>query len=156
MRPKPKYIWKPKSSSHNFTGGPSSSGQTGLSPLSETIPETTLVPILNIVEPCVEIEALLARAAIATTFECIDRVWGSSSDWVLELQDRRRVSISLSLHRPMPPPMEEKEGEAMEILKVTINEGQGLKQTDPSTQRCLKLWSEGDEEDDEVSVVWEC
>uniref|UniRef100_A0A2N9FHF8 Uncharacterized protein n=1 Tax=Fagus sylvatica TaxID=28930 RepID=A0A2N9FHF8_FAGSY len=77
-------------------------------------------------------------------------------DWVLELQDRRRVSISLSLHRPMPPPMEEKEGEAMEILKVTINEGQGLKQTDPSTQRCLKSWSEGDEEDDEVSVVWEC
>lgn len=43
----------------------------------------------------------------------------------------------------------------MEILKVTINEGQGLKQTDPSTQRCLKSWSEGDEEDDEVSVVWE-
>ncbi len=55
-------------------------------------PESALVLISPNPKPRVEIRALFREAMAAM---CVDRTWGSSSDWMLGLRDGRRVTIPL-------------------------------------------------------------
>jgi hypothetical protein len=45
----------------------------------------------------------IVEAFIQQPNHLVDRTWGSSSDWVLELRDGKRLSIPLSLLQPPDP-----------------------------------------------------
>lgn len=49
-------------------------------------------------------EDLRLNAIVPLCDEAVTRMWASSTDWVLELLDGRRLSIPLSL---LPPPLGE-------------------------------------------------
>ena len=76
--------------------------------------------------------------------------WGSSSDWVLELRDGKRISISLSLIC-QPSTVEPCIPDSTEEPKVLLLEGfddMGLSEGQVDSE-------EDDDEEEDVSVVWE-
>ena len=113
--------------------------------VSESVAKGVIVPIPG--APCVEI---LAPPSI----EGVDRLWGSSSVWMLELRDGRQVSIPLSLLRtPATIDTEEKDSEE----GTTSHGGSELDSKTEAVQHggMLMAWGDDEEADDEVSVVWE-
>uniref|UniRef100_A0A2N9HZ82 DhaK domain-containing protein n=1 Tax=Fagus sylvatica TaxID=28930 RepID=A0A2N9HZ82_FAGSY len=96
-------------------------------------------------EPCVEISAPFSSGGV-------DRVWGSSTTWMLELRDGRRMSITLSLLR-IPASLEE--NEALALICPAGDTGLGSESKDQSPCNRLQVWSENDVDDDYVSAVWE-
>ena len=80
----------------------------------------------------------------------VHRTWGSSSDWVLQLRDGKRISIPLSLIRQ--PMMEEgRNSESSDEPKVLLLEGF-------ADMGCSGDGESGiseDEDDDNTSIVWE-
>uniref|UniRef100_A0A2N9I2D6 Reverse transcriptase domain-containing protein n=1 Tax=Fagus sylvatica TaxID=28930 RepID=A0A2N9I2D6_FAGSY len=82
--------------------------------------------------------------------EGLHQSWGSSSDWVLELRDGKRISIPLSL---IQQPTVETSGHSdhSDEPKVLLLEGF----SDLGSSAGNNLDSDGDdEEEDDVSVVW--
>jgi hypothetical protein len=104
--------------------------------------ETSITPL-----PRVEILA-------PPSFDGVDRIWGSSSAWMLELRDGRRVSIPISLLRTLATiDTEEKpsEEEAPSLGGSDIeSEAEATRHGD-----MLTVWGDDEGVDDEVSVVWE-
>ena len=87
----------------------------------------------------------------------VDRTWGSSSEWVLELKDGRRVSIPLSLLRqPMAmAPVTTKLTLTGEFVTSEVCVGMGSTANDLSSLGDSE-WSGEEEEDEEnISLVWE-
>uniref|UniRef100_A0A2N9FVR5 Reverse transcriptase domain-containing protein n=1 Tax=Fagus sylvatica TaxID=28930 RepID=A0A2N9FVR5_FAGSY len=71
--------------------------------------------------------------------EAIDRTWGSSSNWVLQLRDGKQISIPLSLIRQ--PTVEEEYSDEPKVLLLEGFNDMGL--------------SEEEEDEENISVVWE-
>uniref|UniRef100_A0A2N9GI04 Bulb-type lectin domain-containing protein n=1 Tax=Fagus sylvatica TaxID=28930 RepID=A0A2N9GI04_FAGSY len=69
------------------SGDPHLSIQSGVDLAVGIEPESALIPISSNPEPRVEIRALFCEAMASM---CIDRTWGSSSEWMLELRDGRQ------------------------------------------------------------------
>lgn len=82
----------------------------------------------------------------------VDRVWGSSTTWMLELRDGRRMSITLSLLR-IPASLEE--NKALASICPAGDTGLGSESKDQSPCNRLQVWSENDVDDDYVLAVWE-
>ena len=94
-----------------------------------------------------------ASAVLGSELTEVDRTWGSSSEWVLELRDGRRVTIPLSLIRqpvvsdPLPTVLTP----AGQLVIPGVSGGVGSIIDDLSS-----LGSGEDDEDDEnISLVWE-
>jgi hypothetical protein len=154
-KPKPAPLKLPNGASQGLgVGGASSSlGQKTrdvensgtFTSASESEAKGVIVPIPDV--PCVEILA-------PPSTEGVDRLWGSSSAWMLELRDGRRVSIPLSLLRmPVTIDTEEKDSEE----GATSHGGSELDSESEAVQHggMLTAWGDDEEADDEVSVVWE-
>ena len=80
----------------------------------------------------------------------VTRTWGSSSDWVLELRDGKRISIPMSLIR-QPSMVEPCIPESTEEPKVLLLEGFD----DMGSSEGQFESEEDDDEEEDVSVVWE-
>ena len=87
----------------------------------------------------------------------VDRTWGSSSEWVLELLDGRRVTIPLSLVRqpvvsgPLPSALIP--ASSLVILGVTVGVGSII--NDFSSVGDPECTGEDEEDDENISLVWE-
>jgi hypothetical protein len=83
----------------------------------------------------------------------VNRTWGSSSDWVLELRDGRRISIPLSL---LQSPMRDFEETVMPptILFSGFDDRRSVGDSESS---CGGFAGDGAEVegDDDILVVWE-
>ncbi len=80
----------------------------------------------------------------------VHRTWGSSSDWVLQLHDGKRISIPLSLIRH--PMMEEgRTTDSSDEPKVLLLEGF----FDMGCSGNGEFRISEDEDDDNISIVWE-
>ncbi len=102
---KSKVVWRPKSISKSKL----IQTQVGSPPTAST--QTLKGPALTPPSPAPATASTSASPKLATTFDMgvtalvphpgeVTRTWGSSSDWVLELRDGRRLSIPISLLRP--------------------------------------------------------
>ena len=80
----------------------------------------------------------------------VTRTWGSSSDWVLELRDGKRISIPLSLIR-QPATGEPCIPDSAEEPKVLLLEGF----EDMGSLKGQSDFEENDDEEEYASVVWE-
>jgi hypothetical protein len=60
----------------------------------------------------------IAGALVQQPSNVVDCTWGSSSDWVLQLCDRKRLSIPLLLLRPPDP---DGSGDADHLLMGWVN-----------------------------------
>ena len=145
---RPTWIWQPRKAC-----------DTGLGQQKATDsgkPENTKALIVSKSPDSTETKATLAptlaNCLAPTAFsEGLHRSWGSSSDWVLELRDGKRISIPLSLIR-QPAVVTSSTSDSPHERKVLLLEGfTDLGSFDESN---LALDEDGDEEDD-VSVVWE-
>uniref|UniRef100_A0A2N9GXK7 Reverse transcriptase domain-containing protein n=1 Tax=Fagus sylvatica TaxID=28930 RepID=A0A2N9GXK7_FAGSY len=87
----------------------------------------------------------------------VDRTWGSSSEWVLELRDGRRVSIPLSLLRQpaemLPVTTELPLAEQFVTSEVCV--GMGSTDDDLSSLGVSECSDEEEEDGDSISMVWE-
>ncbi|GMY34510.1 hypothetical protein FCV25MIE_29752, partial [Fagus crenata] len=87
----------------------------------------------------------------------VDRTWGSSSEWVLELRDGRRVTIPLSLIRqpvvsgPLPSALTP----AGPLVIPGVSVGVGLIVDDLSSLGDHECTGEDEEDDENISLVWE-
>jgi hypothetical protein len=167
--PRPKWIWQPRKADTGLGSGqpkdiPGSGQLKGISgsgqlkdfsgnlennlvlpivPKSAGLTETTQSP-MSIAPP------LAQRLEPSTSCDELQRSWGSSADWVLELRDGKRISIPLSLIR-QPTVETAGHSDPSDEPKVLLLEGfSDLGSTDDNN---LGLDGEEDEEDD-VSVVW--
>jgi hypothetical protein len=87
----------------------------------------------------------------------VNRTWGSSSEWVLELRDGRRVSIPLSLLR-QPAAMVPVTTEMPLAGQFVISEvcaGVGSTADDLSSLGVSECFDEEEEDEDNISMVWE-
>uniref|UniRef100_A0A2N9G078 Reverse transcriptase domain-containing protein n=1 Tax=Fagus sylvatica TaxID=28930 RepID=A0A2N9G078_FAGSY len=84
----------------------------------------------------------------------VEQLWGSSSVWMLELRDGRRVSIPLSLLRS-PVSMDSEDLGVVNESGLHDRVGVGL-DSDGSLQ-CddFEVWGEVEGDKDDVSVIWE-
>ena len=80
----------------------------------------------------------------------VTRTWGSSSDWVLELRNGKRISIPLSLIC-QPSMVEPCIPDSTEELKVLLLEGFD----DMGSSEGQFDFEEDDDEEEDASVVWE-
>uniref|UniRef100_A0A2N9HJW1 Reverse transcriptase domain-containing protein n=1 Tax=Fagus sylvatica TaxID=28930 RepID=A0A2N9HJW1_FAGSY len=87
----------------------------------------------------------------------LNRTWGSSSEWVLELRDGRRVSIPLSLLRQpaemLPVTTELPLAEQFVTSEVCV--GVGSTDDDLSSLGVSECSDEEEEDGDSISMVWE-
>ena len=118
----------------------------------------TLAPAVTIAHPPENRAVTLALAvtiAHPPAGEDIARTWGSSSNWMLELRDGRRITIPLSLIRSMPSHDGEDEHE-IPLTVASIDCGDGGSTVEGQTSQ---LWGDSVndevEEEDDVSVAWE-
>uniref|UniRef100_A0A2N9HVH9 Elongation factor P C-terminal domain-containing protein n=1 Tax=Fagus sylvatica TaxID=28930 RepID=A0A2N9HVH9_FAGSY len=87
----------------------------------------------------------------------VDRTWGSSSEWVLELRDGRRVTIPLSLVRqpvvsgPIPSAL----FPAGSLVIPGVSVGVGSTIDDLSSVGDTECTGEDEEDDENISLVWE-
>jgi hypothetical protein len=87
----------------------------------------------------------------------VDRTWGSSSEWVLELRDGRRVTIPLSLVRqpvvsgPLPSALTP----AGPLVIPGVSVGVGSIVDDLSSLGDHECTGEDEEDDENISLVWE-
>ncbi|GMY33705.1 hypothetical protein FCV25MIE_28947 [Fagus crenata] len=81
----------------------------------------------------------------------VNRRWGTSSDWVLELHDGRRLSIPLSIiHQP------EVATPGLHGFPFHANfRVMGLMAEDQSSLGCLDISNEDEESEDNISLEWE-
>lgn len=82
---------------------------------------------------------------------CVDRLWGSLSEWMLELKDGQWVAIPLSLIRP--PCKEVEEQRELAIQPIIDEEGMGSESEVESSKRWFESWSRVEREEDDVSMV---
>ncbi|GMY24517.1 hypothetical protein FCV25MIE_19759, partial [Fagus crenata] len=103
--------------------------------------------------------AIVSHVSVAPESEPIevDRTWGSSSEWVLELRDGRRVSIPLSLIRqPMvSDPLPNALTQAGKLIIPGVSVGVGSRIDDLSFLGDPECSGEDDEDDENISLVWE-
>ena len=87
----------------------------------------------------------------------VDRTWGSSSEWVLELRDGKRVTIPLSLVRqpvvsgPIPSAL----FPAGSLVIPGVSVGVGSTIDDLSSVGDTECTGEDEEDDENISLVWE-
>ena len=108
-------------------------------------PCSSLVPIPAM--PRVEVLALPSG-------EGIDRLWGSSTAWMLELHDERRVLIPLSLICTLES-MDADEHLVEGVFDPTNDFVRGFGGGEATDYDGLEVWREEVGDDDDVSVVWE-
>ncbi|CAI9776149.1 unnamed protein product [Fraxinus pennsylvanica] len=107
-KPKAKFVWRPKAVSkaksiqNQFGPKPIAPFQSSLegsvlNPLSSA-PAKVSTPT-NGPKPALTAD-MEATGLVPYPGECVTRAWGSSSDWVLELRDGRRLSIPFPLLHP--------------------------------------------------------
>jgi hypothetical protein len=87
----------------------------------------------------------------------VDRTWGSSSEWVLELRDGRRVTIPLSLVRPpvVSGPIPSALFPAGSLVIPGVSVGVGSTIDDLSSVGDTECTGEDEEDDENISLVWE-
>ena len=87
----------------------------------------------------------------------VDRTWSSSSEWVLELRDGKRVTIPLSLVRqPVvsgPIPSALFPASSLVIPRVSVGVGSTI--DDLSSVGDTECTGEDEEDDENISLVWE-
>ena len=87
--------------------------------------------------------------------EDIARTWGSSSNWMLELRDGRRITIPFFLIRSMPSQEGEGEWELL-VVVAPIEDGDiGSTVEGQSSRLWVESGSDEAEEEDDVSIAWE-
>jgi hypothetical protein len=161
---RPTMVWKPKlapvkpPASHDVDVGGSSSllGQTNRDVEKSRTTDTAYEPEGKGVEASIVPILVELRVEILAppSAEGVDRLWGSSSAWMLELRDGRRVSIPISLLRtPASIDTEEKVSEE----GVTSHGGSEIDSEAGAFLHgdMMPAWGDDDGVNDEVSVVWE-
>jgi hypothetical protein len=141
---RPTQVWQPRkaqSGVQSVVTGPIKPTGNISGPSGKT--ETSSVPIRSPAYSETTVPQVSMATEIAKCFtpecEAIDRTWGSSSDWVLQLRDGKRVSIPLSLIRQ--PTVEEEYSDEPKVLLLEGFNDMGL--------------SEEEEDEENISVVWE-
>ncbi len=84
----------------------------------------------------------------------VEQLWGSSSVWMLELRDGRRVSIPLSLLRS-PVSMD---SEDLGVVNESgLHDRVGVALDSDGSLQCddFEVWGEVEGDKDDVSVIWE-
>jgi hypothetical protein len=103
--------------------------------------------------------AIVSHVSVAPESEPIevDRTWGSSSEWVLELRDGRRVSIPLSLIRQpvVSDPLPNVLTQAGKLIIPGVSVGVGSLIDDLSSLGDHECSGEEDEDDENISLIWE-
>lgn len=95
-----------------------------------------------------------AIASISNTIK-VNRTWGSSSDWMLELQDGKRLSIPFSI-------LSQPRVATLSLTDLTpavplgpIHAGYGVLGSMTKEFSSLRGSEYSDKDDDEASLVWE-
>jgi hypothetical protein len=149
---RPKWIWRPRGKATITKGGTEASGKaTNVKRGTDASGKAEMSQALTSASASTPADSIEHAIGFIDPNTAVHRSWGSSSDWVLELRDGKRISIPLSLIR-QPTVEASSIPDFADEPKVLLLEGfedmgasdDGKKDSDEDT-----------DEEDEVSVVWE-